>query len=487
VTSVDDRDPPPVSSPVRRGDPGDNDPPVLELDLDRHARTSARRRARRGRRLRFTAYGVLLVALSAAIPTLAVVGLGAVLDSRDGEVADPVVDPSEPGYQAVVPPTPTLLVAHADGDGVAGLALLVLAGAERDGGTVVLVPPDTEVDLPGIGTLTIDASAALSGVDSVLGVTEQLLHLSIDDVVVLDAEGWRRAVEPVGGLTIENPDELTSPDGTVVFPAGPLALAPADVGPYLAGRVPGEDPEYPRFRQELVWRAWLDAVGAAGAAGTPPGEVDAGLGRFVPTIAAGVHRVEQLPATAVEVPVAGPAAADPAADDPAAANPAAADPAADDPAAAGPVADDPAATAEDGGAGESVAAGAAGEGAAAATTWVHRVDDDDVAELVNRVVPFPAGADPGDRIRVRVLDGTGDTSRVLPAARTLVTGGAQIVLIGNADRFDYAETVVFHGPDRPADDAEAMAATLGLGTVREAEAQDEDVDVTVVLGADYQP
>lgn len=455
MTSIDGRDPPPASSPLWRPDEGTgDDPPVLELEVDRHNRTAARRRARRGRRLRFTVYALLLVALAGAIPALAVVGMRAVLDSRDGEVADPVLDPSEPGYQAVVPPTPTLLVAHADGDGVAGLALLVLAGAERAGGTVVLLPEDTQVDLEGIGTLTIDDAASLSGVDSALGVTEQLLHLSIDDLVVLDAEGWRRAVEPVGGLTIENPDELTSPDGAVVFPVGRLALAPADVGPYLAARVPGEDPEYPRFRQELVWRAWLEAVATAGAAGTPPGEVDAGLGRFVPTIAGGVWRLEQLPATAVEVPAA-PAEAD--------------------------------VTATTGEDTDGDATPPVEPPDAPSTTWVHVADEAAIAELVNRVVPFPAGADPGDRIRVRVLDGTGDTARALPAARTLVAGGAQIVLIGNADRFDYAETVVFHGPGLPSDPADAMAEALGLGTVREAEAQDEDVDVTVVLGADYQP
>ena len=456
TSSVDDRDPAPPTSPIRRPDDLrlDDGPEPMVLELDRASRTAERRRHRRGRRVRLAIYAVALLSLTVAIPLLARIGARAVLDSRDGEIADPVLDPSEPGYQAVVPPTPTLLVAHVGPDGVAGLTLLVVAGGDRPGGSVLFIPPAVEVDLDGIGTLTIADAAALAEIDSALGATEQLLNLSIDDLAILDAEGWRRAVDPVGSLTIENPDALTSPDGTTVFPPGPLTLAPDQVGPYLAAAEPGEDPGNPLLRQELVWRAWLDAVAAAGPSGAPPGEVDSGLGRFVPAVASGSRRVETLPASVVEVPA--PGVADPDAGEPAAGDPGAADPGAVD-------------------------------GAETATTVVWRADEDAVAALIPQLVPFPAGADPGDRVRVRVLDGTGDTARVLPAARLLVAGGGQIVLIGNADRFDHTETLVFHGPGLPPDDAVAMAEALGLGTVREADAQDEDVDVTVVLGSDYQP
>jgi hypothetical protein len=417
-----------VANPV---DLGGGDGP----DDGRVQRTAARRRRRRRRRLVVAAYAAALLVVAAAIPTLGWIGAQAVLESRDGEVADPVLDPTQPGYQAVVPPSPTLLVAHQAPDGsLAGAAVLVLAGADQPGGSLWLLPADVAVELTGIGELTLDEAFAFGGADGVLGAAEQLLRIDLDDVVVLDAAGWERTLAPLGPVVVTNPDEVVAPDGATTFPAGEIELTPAQFGAYLAASVPGEDPLNALLRQELAWTAWIRAVSGDPAA--VPGETDQGLGRFVPGLATGALRVATLPVIAEERPV------DPA------------EPADPD---------------------------------APTTTVVLVADDEAVAALVPELVPFPAGAQPGDRIRVRILDGTGATERVLPVARLLVGAGAQITLVGNADRFDVAQTLVFHSPGEPPDAAEAMAAALGVGTVQEAEQQDEDVDVTVVLGADYRP
>ena len=54
---------------------------------------------------------------------------------------------------------------------------------------------------------------------------------------------------------------------------------------------------------------------------------------------------------------------------------------------------------------------------------------------------------PGGRVRVRLLDGRGDPDHVLPAAPLIVPADSEIVVVGNADAFDYQTTEIrYHHP-----------------------------------------
>lgn len=76
-----------------------------------------------------------------------------------------------------------------------------------------------------------------------------------------------------------------------------------------------------------------------------------------------------------------------------------------------------------------------------------RLDVDALAALIPTLVPFPTAAHPGGRTRVRLLDGTGDAQHVLTAAPLIVPAGSEIVVVGNADRFDYDTTEIrYHDP-----------------------------------------
>ncbi len=113
-----------------------------------------------------------------------------------------------------------------------------------------------------------------------------------------------------------------------------------------------------------------------------------------------------------------------------------------------------------------------------------RPNDSRLPEIIAQAVPFPQSPDAGVRIRVRLLNGTQDQALTTDAARLLVQGGAEVVLVGNAATFDVpATTVSYPGPEREAF-ASWVAAVLGLPGAEEVPAGDEEVDVTVILGND---
>jgi hypothetical protein len=108
-----------------------------------------------------------------------------------------------------------------------------------------------------------------------------------------------------------------------------------------------------------------------------------------------------------------------------------------------------------------------------------------VADLVARVVPYPRGHEAGARTRVRLLDGTGLGDPALRAAPLIVPAGAEIVILGNAERFQSPRvTEVRYHDAVHEDDARRLAGALGVGEVVEDVRQVDSFDVTIVLGTD---
>jgi hypothetical protein len=122
-----------------------------------------------------------------------------------------------------------------------------------------------------------------------------------------------------------------------------------------------------------------------------------------------------------------------------------------------------------------------------------RTDASRVGDLISRTVPFPTAPTPGSRIRVRLLNGTSDSSLTALVASALVAGGAQISIVGNASSLDVAETsLIYTGEDRAAL-AERLQGNLGFGRVDEVSSgqdgqvsSDDEIDVTVILGEDAE-
>ncbi len=394
--------------------PDDGDAPLARSERRRHA---VRRRRRWG-----VAYGVAVAMLGLAIPVLGFVGVRTILGSSDGEVVNPVLDPSEPGYRALIQPSPTMLLIHENAEGsMVGGAVLSMSGTEGGGGSVIIYPPNLLADFPEIGELEIAVANDFSGEDAALSAAELTLRVDIPEVVVMSDDAMAEMYAATGPLTIQNPDTVRLADGTT-FPAGTLVLQPDEIARYTAHLGDDESHLNRLLRQQIVWEAWIDQLSAAGTEAFP-GEQDAGLARFLNGIVEGTHRIESVPFVA-----------------------------------------DP------------------GETPLGPTAL--RLDRQRWEQLIPDLIPFPAGAAEGDRFVVRVLAGTEDTAAVRPAARRVVTAGGQVTMVGNADEFGHERTeIIYYDPARRAD-AQAVADALGFGTVTHVDEIDDTADIIVVLGAD---
>lgn len=227
-----------------------------------------------------------MVALVLLGTSLAVVGWKQVRDTTPGRYIDPSLQPDEPGFVALVTPTPTLLVIHRGGDGaLAGVSLLSLRSGD-DGGSVIVMPAATRVSAEEDGTLA--SAYAAGGAEAVGEAVEQVLNVAVPTPVELDDAAWSGMLAPVDPLPIQ----LDGPVG--YWPAGDVALPADEVGGFLGARNPGESELSRLSRQEQFWQAWLDAV-ANGGDDAVPGEDDVGLGRFLRGLAGGSVMVSSLP------------------------------------------------------------------------------------------------------------------------------------------------------------------------------------------------
>ncbi|MCB1031564.1 MAG: hypothetical protein KDA95_09510 [Acidimicrobiales bacterium] len=249
---------------------------------------------------RRVAFAMSVLVLVSAIPALGYFGSQLIKDSTAGSFAQGELGPEDPGFEAPVEPTPTALAIQYDDDGVPnGLTFLSTAG--EAGGSVIFVPLDTEVATPKFGVdhirqvweLTPKDQPSL-GRDRLVNQVGSALKVGIQEPFELTNAAWEQLVTPVAPLRINNPDDLDFGYG-ITLASGEVEL-PADlVGPYLAKQLPGESDLNRLVRHEIVWRAWLEQVAEAGPDKAVPGESDAGIGRFIRTLAAGPVDIQTLP------------------------------------------------------------------------------------------------------------------------------------------------------------------------------------------------
>ena len=389
-------------------------------------RSRRRRERRRRARVQRSAFGATVAVLTLAVPVLAWIGFREVVQSKSGRLVDQVKDPDTPGFEAVVERTPTSLLVQLGDDGTP-ISLTVLAlNSDDAGGAVLFVPVNTLIDLPDGNVIPLSDAYGPGGLVGVRDTTALVVGIGFDEANEVDSARLAALVEPVAPLTVQNPDDLVVDVGgadPVTFAAGPLQLAADEVGLYLSARAPDESDLARLARQEAFWEAWLEAVDASADPAVVPGETSSGLGRFVRGLAGGAVRFETLPV----------AAAPPG----------------------------------------------AGEGE------FFEAQDAAVDAVLADLVPFPVSPAPGARPRVRLLDGGPDPAGRDQAAHVLVRAGAEIDIVGNADRFGYEETsIVYYDPEREAD-AQRLQEALGTGTVRFEQADSDRTDVTVILGSDF--
>jgi len=400
------------------------------------ARAKHRAERQRKRRVQEAWFLAAVAVLAAAIPVLAYIGFRKVFDTTSGRKVDAQNDPTKPNFEANVVPTPVLLLANTDNNKVTGLTMIALGGGGT-GGSMVFIPIDTVTTaLPTDSTTTTRVGAepktttlaeafVRKGEGELTQLTANVLGLSFDETVLLNNDALAQFVAPAAPLTINNPDPLVEVDSkgrsTVAYPAGQLTLQAEDVPRYLGLRNPDETDVARLTRQRLVWQAWIDAVKSSSNPNVVPGETTAGLGRYLHGLAKGTVQFATLPGLP-KTKSAGDETFEP--------------------------------------------------------------DTDRISTLMAQSVQLPTPANPGDRIRVRLLSGVGPVDATAVVGARLVPANAQVIIVGNADRFDYTTTKIVYYDDSFAAAANATQRELGLGEVAKSATPDDTEDVTIIIGQD---
>jgi hypothetical protein len=373
-------------------------------------------------------YVVLSVVCVGALVTLAWEGYRTSLDIRGG-VESKVTDPSKPGYEAQVQPTPTHLLISTTSDGKVGDAYLVAEGNGGSGGSVLFIPGLIVVQVDGEPFNLADL-ADRKGIGAVVDAVQRALDIGVTNAVQVTPDVLERLVEPAGALAVQNPDALGGSGGGTAFPAGDIEVQPDQVADYLSILDAGESIVDRPVRAADLWESWIPKLAADTAAVpsdvTAPAIADGepvDLASIVGGLAKGQVSYQQLPVDRLEVPNSGGFA-------------------------------------------------------------VYEPDAAGIADTISRIVPFPSSAFAGQRTRVRLLRGTSDEHVTLRAAQPLVAAGGEILVLGNASSFHVAATrVEYNAPSQKAV-AQDMAKRLGVGEAT-AGSESDAVDVTVVIGADF--
>ena len=360
---------------------------------------------------------------AACIPLLVWYAADAILNSSDGELTQRTTDPTAPGYEVLVLPSPSHMVLSLDPAGeLASVTLLSLASNDR-GGTALFIPAETlvEPDLRLVDVFGADGAAATRR------AVAELININTDDANLLDENGWAGVTAPAAPVPVDNPDDLSTPPpsddapGTVVYPAGNVSIEADQAAEYM-GWVNGGEARARRLdRQIAFWDAWVTIIAASSDPTTIPGERDSGLGRMLAGLANGPAILEPVMGEEILLDDGRPAI---------------------------------------------------------------RVDVPALRARVVQMIPFPLPVEPGARPRVRLLDGVGGLDVASDYSRGLVVAGAQITIIGNAPSFGTERTQVVYHDKRFEKQAESFSKTLGGASVQFEPLDDAVLDVTIVIGED---
>lgn len=287
-----------------------------------------------------------------AVPLLAFLGLQALLGSRAGNfIEEP--GPADPGYRALVEPTPVTAVVEITDQRLTGIVVISQPGGTEPGGGAILVPAQLLVEGVPLGSLAVEEAVAS---------LERGLHLRIPRIEVIEAAGWPSILGD-SVYRFSNPDQVLGPEGDVLFPVGPVEVSGTTIGDLLGRGNEDVDPRSLLFRRQLIWDALLES----------PPEADLPLALLLASVGAGPHQSALIPT-------------------------------------------------------RSTAAGLV-------------IDAEPAEQLVRATVPFPAGSEPGDRLRVRALDLVGEID-LQPVAEQLAGQGHEVVEIGNVGVFVTADQAV---------------------------------------------
>ncbi len=182
----------------------------------------------------------------------------------------------EPGYQAMnilllgtdrrseVPTTGDAAEAAAWVPGAqrSDAMLLLHIDADRAGATIVSLPRDSWVEVPGYGYDKINAAFSYGGASLAVAAVEKLTKVRIDHLAVIDWEGIRRLTDAVGGVTVTVPETVHDSARDITWSAGVHKLDGQAALDYVGQRygLPGGDLDRARRQQNFLRVLMIDTL-----------------------------------------------------------------------------------------------------------------------------------------------------------------------------------------------------------------------------------
>lgn len=400
-------------------------------------RRSALQRRRKTFRKRSLAGGGLALVVGLAIAlVVAIVGTGVVVKEA---VED---DEQEPAAQPAKNDLITYLVVGT-GPGTAGAEArwITVIGVDEAAGTasVVYLPASTAYEVPGRGLQGIGDALASGGISLVKVSAENLLGFPIDHFLELSATSAEALFEQTGDLTVNVPAEVKVPAGAdterVLFVPGEQVLSPslqADLL-YELG-VDGDQGELGQ-RHLSFWQAFLEAQSAdPETLGSAVGVVSGALANSDASNEEQSEFLSELASTPTDDLTIAPL----------------------------PVNQE-----------------------VVGDTELYSTSDAEVRPFVEDAFgDLPALE---DEVRVQILNGNGVPGIGEQVAGKLVGEGFRVVLSGNAERLDYADTriVIYESTLEAQASGERVRDLLGVGEVQVSTQAQGIVDLTIVVGRDF--
>lgn len=371
------------------------------------------------------AWTLATVVFVAGLVTLGWKGYSTSLELRGAASLDTrPKDPKKPGYEAQVRPTEVRLMAHTTASGALGDVQVLVEGPRGadggpgSGGTVIFLPSVLVVTPQGGTPTNLEKLFEAQGFDAVVAAVTETLNAGVASQTLLTHDEMVALLKPAGTITFENPDTIYE----TTSPGKREILFPAGQVSLDAQQAVDYLDRYAEGENQIKRHtrglALWDAWLAALAKVPPPAGDDAAA--VVGRLAAGEHSTQAIPIQSVPIP------------------------------------------------------GSDGFS-------VFRADAAAMGPFVAGAIPFPTAGTPGQRLRVRLLNGTTDLGANLAAVPKVVGAGGEVVLLGNASRFGATATTVEYGDASLAPRVEAIASAVG-GTTKVVDETSDAFEVTIILG-----
>ena len=353
-------------------------------------------------------------------------GTKAVLDSTDGTVVEVPSEPTAPGYEAFVVPTPTMMVLHTDdSDQLVGVTVMARTLLDN-GGQIVLLSSDLAAD--GVEGATLADRYAADGAEAVEQAVGTLFGFGFVETATYNTRDFGLLLALAEPLPFGLLDDLfqVTPEGEteLYLGAGSKQLDGEVAAELYAFRNPDEADANRNVRQADLWESWLLVIGRATDINTVVPPFDEGLSPYLRAFGVGQRDIQLAPARPTET--------------------------------------------HDG-------------------TPVYGFDDAGWAwldEIADRMTPVPVAPLGSGLPTIRLLDGTGDR-RIAQASFDVLSDLAEVAIVGNALEFGVTETTVSYHEQADADVAEALAAEID-GEARFDPRTDDPADLTIVIGTDWE-